>query len=86
MQRKSETFYSAAKVLCVLTIIKLDWNPLLFLSTQTDERSTPYNKCLKKGCGMSLLDEPVLKKKTAESTVKPKSTHDEKPIAAAAEQ
>lgn len=85
MQRKSETFYSAAKVLCVLTIIKLDWNPLLFLSTQTDERSTPYNKCLKKGCGMSLLDEPVLKK-PAESTVKPKSTHDEKPIAAAAEQ
>lgn len=48
LQRKSEVFFSAAKVLCALTIIKMDWNPLLFLSTQTDQSSTPYNKCLKK--------------------------------------
>lgn len=51
LQRKSLAFYSAAKVLYALTIIKLDWNPFLFLSTQTDKSSTPYNKCLIRGVG-----------------------------------
>lgn len=51
LQRKSLAFYSAAKVLYALTIIKLDWNALLFLSTQTDKSSTPYNKCLIRGVG-----------------------------------
>lgn len=85
LQRKSVAFYSAAKILYALTTIKLDWNPLLFVSTQTDKSSTPYDKCLKKGCGMNLLDEPLLKI-IAESTVKPKSSHDQNPIPSAAEQ
>lgn len=41
-------FYSAAKGLYALTIIKWDLNPLLFFRTQPDNSSTPYNTCLKK--------------------------------------